>query len=164
MRGNYFDNFFGRDWIEPATFQNIELLPSETNEIRVEVVDTSNILPQDKPEQILSKRSQITTSTSGNTIDITIPNNIFSQKVPFSFAERIINIYIPTDKKVIYNNNSTLRYGTPSVRNEYTDDKDYPTTRVYCNNKSSFTFYPQFNEWRCADTSFSEVNKDKESD
>lgn len=158
LKWNYFNNIFGWDFWDLAIFQEIELLPSTGNDIIIEVVDNVNILPSNNIEHILSQRSQVSTISSGNTIDIMIPDNIFINKVPFSFAERTINIYIPTDKKVIYNNNSTLRYGTPSVRNEYTDDKYYPTTRVYCNNKSSFTFYPQFNEWRCSDTEKNPIN------
>lgn len=163
-KGNYFGDWFGEEFSNPGAFQSIELLPSENNEVRIEVADEFNILPTDKSDNIMNKRSQVITIATGNTIDITIPNNIFSQKVPFVFAQRTINISIPTDKKVIYNNNSNLRYGTPSTWYEYNNEEDYPNKAIYCNDKSSFTFYPEFKDWRCADTSFSEVNKDRGTD
>ena len=128
----------------------------------VEVVDSLNILPEDNADKIITQRSQVTTTTSGNSIDITIPNNIFSQKVPFSFAERTINIYIPTDKKIIYNNNSVLRYGTPNSWHEYEDNSEYPTKVIYCVDKKSFIYYTDTKSWRCADTTSSIVNKDRQ--
>ncbi len=158
-KGNYFGYWFGDKFSNPGAFQSIELLPSENNEIRIEVADEFNILPTNNLENRMNKRSQVVAIISGNTIDITIPNNIFSQRVPFSFAERTINISIPTDKKIIYNNNSNIKYRTPSTWYEYEDEKNYPTKAIYCTDKVSFSFYSKFNDWRCTDTTFSEVNK-----
>ena len=159
-RANYFGDWFGREFKESGIFQNIQLLPSTTNEFSVEVVDTVNVLPQDNVDTILDKRTQITTITSGNTIDITIPNNIFSQKVPFSFAQRTINIYVPTDKTIQYNNHSQLRYNTPHTWYEY-DDKDYPEKVIYCDDTTSFTYYESYSDWRCTHTTFSKVNEER---
>lgn len=109
-----FNPFFRESYMEAGAFQDIKLLPSERDEVYVEVVDTFNILPKSKIDEILAKRSQVVVTTSGNSIDIVLPSYIFTEKVPFSFAERRINIHVPVDKKITYNNASNARYRTPS--------------------------------------------------
>ena len=137
--------------------QSIRLLPSDDNQVRIEILDTTNILPRSDTETVLSKRSAVTTIISGNTIDITIPNNIFRQEVPFSFAKRVVNIYVPKDKKIIYNNNSELRYSTPGSWIENKDGKEF---MMYCTDKLSFLYHTPSDSWRCASTTQSEVNKE----
>ncbi len=160
VQWNYYprmlQNEFEREIGRFPTFQDIQLLPSPDDEVRVELVDSVNILPRSDTEGILAKRANLTTSLSGNILDITIPHDIFSQKVPFSFAERTLNIYVPSDKKIIYNNNSELRYSTPRRWQEIREDKEF---MIYCTDTFSFLFHKPSSSWRCADTTFSEVNK-----
>lgn len=159
IKWNYFDWIFGERFTEDAMFQNIELLASKDNEVHIEVIDTINVLEHDQQEKILSKRSKIMATISGNSMDIMLPSTIFVQEVPFSFAERTINIYVPTDKKIVYNNNSELRYGTPDSWYEKQQDKEY---MVYCKDKLSFNYHIASESWRCADMTLSEVNKGSE--
>ena len=159
-KANYMGNFFGEEFKDVGIFQEIKLLASTGTELYVETVDSVNILSQNNSNHILSMRTQPSMSTSGNTVNLTLPNNIFSQKVPFSFAERTINIYIPKDKKVIYNNKSNLRYRTPSMWYEY-GESDRPQKAIYCVDKRSFIYYETYQSWRCADTNSSEVNKEQ---
>lgn len=157
---NYFPDllwsFFWSMGIIDSMTQNIRLLPSNDNQVKVEIVDTANVAPRFNTETILWKRSAVTATISGNILDIIIPNNIFSQKVPFSFANRVVNIYVPKDKKIMYNNNSKLRYSTPGSWIENKDGKEF---RMYCTDKLSFLYNISSDLWRCADTTFSEVNK-----
>lgn len=159
-KANYMGNFFGEEFKDVGIFQEIKLLASTGTELYVETVDSVNILSQNNSNHILSMRTKPSMSTSGNTVNLTLPNNIFSQKVPFSFAERTINIYIPKDKKVIYNNKSNLRYRTPSMWYEY-GESDRPQKAIYCVDKRSFIYYETYQSWRCADTNSSEVNKEQ---
>ena len=138
------------------SFQHIQLLTSTGDEIRVELVDSLNILPKSDADTILAKRSLVRASLSGNIIDISIPHDIFSQKVPFSFAERTLNIYVPSDKKIIYNNNSELRFSTPRRWQEMRGDKEF---MIYCSDTLSFVYHTPSASWRCATTTSSEVNK-----
>ena len=136
--------------------QDINLLPSDDNQVKIEIVDRTNIVPQDEKENRLAQRSSVTTLISGNTIDITIPDNIFNQEVPFSFAQRSVNISIPKDKKIIYNNNSALSYSTPRTWFETQEGKEY---KLYCEDTLSFIYHTGSDSWRCGNTSQSEVNK-----
>lgn len=119
------------------------------------MIDSNNIVPTSDLESILSKRTTVTTTISGDVLDVTLPNNIFSEKVPFSFAERVVNIYVPKDKKIIYNNASELRYSTPDSWIEKKDDKEFMMT---CTDKLSFLYHTGSESWRCAQTTQSEVN------
>ena len=159
-KANYMGNFFGEEFKDVGIFQEIKLLASTGTELYVETVDSVNILSQNNSNHILSMRTKPSMSTSGNTVNLTLPNNIFSQKVPFSFAQRTINIYVPTDKTIQYNNHSQLRYNTPHTWYEYYD-KYYPEKVIYCDDTTSFTYYESYSDWRCTHTTFSKVNEER---
>ena len=148
---NYFPMFFGDEFNRAGLFQEIEILPSEGNKVIVEIEDQFNIINNKQKDTIMSKRTQITAQTSGNTITLDIPSTIFSEKVPFSFAERVINIYVPTNKTIQYINNSQLRYHTPSRR--YGESTTSGEMMISCKDSTSFQYYDSLKERRCANTS-----------
>lgn len=148
---NYFQWWLRSNFKRWGMFQEIKLLPSPNNEISVIITDTMNITDQDKKEHILSQRTSVSTTTSGNEIIFTIPNTIFSQKVPFVFAKRTINIYVPTNKTIQYNNNSEVRYHTPHQR--YGESTTTGETRIICNDTKSFKYNEREKERKCANIS-----------
>lgn len=148
---NYFQWWLRSDFNKWGMFQEIKLLPSQNNEISVKITDKMNITDQDQKEHILSQRTSVSTTTSGNEIIFTIPNTIFSQKVPFVFAKRIITIYVPTNKIIQYHNNSEVRYHTPHQR--YGESTTTGETRIICNDTKSFEYNEREKERRCANTS-----------
>lgn len=149
LHNNYLPDIFGREFSDAGALQSIELLASPDDHVHIEVVDSLNILPRSDIDARLALRSRVTSTLSGATLDILIPNTIFTQIVPFSFAQRVIRIRVPSDKQIAYDNNSQLRFATPRSWIENTDGTDYQVT---CEDTLAFRFHPESKSWRCANT------------
>jgi hypothetical protein len=156
-RALYFSDFFGDDFGTVGLFQQIEILPTDSDEISVAVTDTFNSVHQPAAE-ISGKRTMVTAVASGNTVMIDLPTTIFAQKVPFVFAERVLTISVPKDKRIAFSNSSALEWDTPSSWS--LPGTGGTSTRISCIDKNTFAYDASVNARRCSNTTSQIADED----
>lgn len=143
----------------------IEFVASKDDTIRIDVEDSFKNISNIHDRDIAAQRSSVSAELSGNMLTITIPENLFVQEVPMSFAQRLVSVSLPKTTEFSYNEEIELynwRLSSEYWHENFPQDNFRQTT--YCLNYDLYRYYPALKGWRCAETELEVVKYDEEDE
>ena len=129
--------------------QSVDIIASKDSTISAQIETTMKIVNESDKEIITNSLNTVDLSYSGAVLNITLPNKLFNQKVPFSLIERKIIISVPKDQQIILKNDSSVKFYIPYSREETRDGKEYS---INCTIQDKLKYYTESSSWRCTDT------------
>jgi hypothetical protein len=96
------DSFTNNQWVN--WINNFEFVPTNNENITIEVISTINRSSQQEADYILSQLKNIE-NIDWNILDLSqLKNSDFNEVVPYSFLRKDIKIYIPKDVNIEFGN------------------------------------------------------------
>lgn len=87
---------------------SFDIIPSHDNTVSAQVETILRIINTKDKDLITTSLKNIEMTYSGDILNLTLPDKLFSQKVPFSIVTRKITISVPDPDHITLHNNTTI--------------------------------------------------------
>ena len=133
-----------------SMFYSLEIIGTDASTASAQVETSIRIINSENKDQIIQSLANVQMSQSWNSLNLTLPETLFTEKVPFSIVQRKLIISVPHQATVIFNNNS-------DIRSDYLDysRKETQTDWAYrftCKDYKQLTYHKDSDSRRCTAT------------